>query len=191
MGAMATLKHPTVRSDEGCTEGGARPREGHWRARLVGSRVPDVELGLVPSGVLGLADVARSGPLVLLFYGAGEDSRRDADTLRVLRWCQRCRELAARGYRVVAVSAQSVRAQSAQVQGVLAAREDAGCLFASDPALALARELGLPTVRASERWAFGRLTLLVREGRVARVWFPVDPVRDAANVSDWIRHADA
>lgn len=145
----------------------------------------------MPAGTLSLASLAQSSPLVVFFYSGKDDGRRNADTLRVLRWFQHRPDLVSRGYRIVAVSARPVGEQSRHVQGILAAREEPGYDFLSDGDLRLARALGLPTVEVAGARAYGRLTLVVREGRIGRVWFPVDPVRDAATVSDWTRRADA
>ncbi len=45
----------------------------------------------------------------------------------------------------------------------------------SDADGALARAMGLPTFEAGDRTLLGRLTMLLRDGRVERVWYPVFP----------------
>ena len=57
----------------------------------------------------------------------------------------------------------------------------------SDRSLELTRALRLPTFEAAGETLVRRLTLLVRDGRVERVWYPVfPPDRHAGEVLDWL-----
>ncbi|MEU5125130.1 MerR family transcriptional regulator [Streptomyces mobaraensis] len=59
----------------------------------------------------------------------------------------------------------------------------------SDPALRLADELRLPTFEAGGQRLFTRLTLVVLDGRVEHVFYPVfPPDRHAEQVLDWLHH---
>ncbi|MER5780138.1 MerR family transcriptional regulator [Streptomyces mobaraensis] len=58
----------------------------------------------------------------------------------------------------------------------------------SDPELRLADELRLPTFEAGGRRLFARLTLVVLDGQVEHVFYPVfPPDRHAEQVLDWLR----
>ncbi|KJY43392.1 peroxiredoxin [Streptomyces sp. NRRL B-1568] len=58
----------------------------------------------------------------------------------------------------------------------------------SDPGLALARELGLPTFEAGGVPLFKRLTMIVRDGAIEHVFYPVfPPDRHAEQVLAWLR----
>ncbi|MET7639437.1 peroxiredoxin [Streptomyces sp. NPDC005438] len=57
----------------------------------------------------------------------------------------------------------------------------------SDPDLRLARQLRLPTFEARGQRLFRRLTLLVRDGRIEHVWYPVfPPDQHPRQVVDWL-----
>ncbi|MFJ6945489.1 peroxiredoxin [Streptomyces wuyuanensis] len=59
----------------------------------------------------------------------------------------------------------------------------------ADPELTLARVMGLPTFAAGGRSLYKRLTMIVRDGAVEHVFYPVfPPDRHAAEVLDWLRH---
>ncbi len=79
-------------------------------------------------------------------------------------------ELRALGLDVLGVSVQSPEAQAE-----VAARLELRYPLLSDEALELAGTLGLPTFSAGGRTLLRRLTMLVRDGRVERLWYPVFP----------------
>jgi peroxiredoxin len=62
----------------------------------------------------------------------------------------------------------------------------------SDPGLALAAALDLPTFEAAGMRLYSRLTLIVRDGRVEHVFYPVfPPDQHAAEVLRWLQaHRD-
>lgn len=58
----------------------------------------------------------------------------------------------------------------------------------SDAALQLKQELGLPTFEADGMELFKRLTMIVEDGRIEKVFYPVfPPDRNADDVLDWLR----
>lgn len=58
----------------------------------------------------------------------------------------------------------------------------------SDERLTLTRAMELPTFEAAGQVLLRRLTLLVRDGAVEHVWYPVFPPGEhAAQVADWLR----
>jgi peroxiredoxin len=62
----------------------------------------------------------------------------------------------------------------------------------SDAGLALTRALALPTFEAAGQTLIRRLTLLVRDGAIERVWYPVfPPDRHPGEVLAWLRENPA
>jgi peroxiredoxin len=62
----------------------------------------------------------------------------------------------------------------------------------SDADLRLTRALGLPTFEAAGRTLMRRLTLVVRDGMIEHLWYPVfPPDRHGAEVLDWLRKQPA
>ena len=59
----------------------------------------------------------------------------------------------------------------------------------SDERLELTKALGLPTFEVSGWTLLKRLTLVIEDGRVRHVFYPVfPPDSHAAKVLDWLRH---
>lgn len=58
----------------------------------------------------------------------------------------------------------------------------------SDPALLLKTELGLPTFRVAGMELYKRLTLIVEDTRIVKVFYPIfPPDRNVDDVLDWLR----
>lgn len=58
----------------------------------------------------------------------------------------------------------------------------------SDARLQLATALRLPTFGVAGQTLLRRLAMIVRDGRIEHVWYPVlPPDRHAAQVLDWLR----
>jgi peroxiredoxin len=148
---------------------------------LPGMTVPDVAL---PSTAGGSASVAPGEGAVLIFVfpwagRPGEPPPAEGwDAIPGARGCtaEACAfrdlhaELRELGLDVVGVSAQDPERQAELVE-----RLRLPYPLLSDARLELARAMGLPTFAAGERELLRRLTMLVRDGRVARVWYPVFP----------------
>jgi peroxiredoxin len=84
-----------------------------------------------------------------------------------------------------------VSAQPSAEQAAFAAREQLPFALLSDPELRLAAALRLPTFEAGGMRLYKRLTLVVRDGAIAKAFYPVfPPDRDAADVLSWIRERD-
>lgn len=91
-------------------------------------------------------------------------------------------ELSVLGAEVVGLSAQTSADQRA-----FAEREHIPFPLLSDPGLRLASELGLPTFEFAGMTLYKRITLIVREGEIARVFYPIfPPDRNAADVAAWL-----
>jgi peroxiredoxin len=91
-------------------------------------------------------------------------------------------EYEARGVRVIGLSAQSPNDQLE-----FASRVHLQFPLLSDEALELSHELGLPTFDAAGMSLYKRMTLLIRDGEIVKVFYPVfPPDRNAAEVLAWL-----
>ncbi len=157
--------------------------------RLAGVPVTSVVLESFQEEPRDLRQLAQRRPLVIYIYPGSERSPADGEQTPLMDDAQHRAfgehraALASRGYQVVGVSSQPVKAQRRSVlAGQLAQR-----LF-SDPELQLARELELPTFELEgARW-YERLTLIVKDGRIEKAFFPVASAgRSAAQVIAWMQ----
>jgi peroxiredoxin len=162
---------------------------------LPGLRLPALALRSTQGGEVDLAGAATvTEALVLYIYPRigtpGEPSPDGWDTIPGARGCtpQSCAfrdhhaELRALGADVVGLSAQS-----AEEQAAFAAREHLPFALLSDPDLRLARELRMPTFEAGSMRLYKRITLVVEDGTIAQVFYPVfPPDRNAAEVLAWL-----
>jgi peroxiredoxin len=163
---------------------------------LFGMRLPAVVLRATSGSEVDLAQTAAAaGTLVLYVYprtGApGQPSPDGWDAIPGARGCtpQSCAfrdhhaELRALGADVLGLSAQPTEEQAA-----FAAREHLPFALLSDPGLALASALRLPTFEAGGMRLYKRITLIVEDGAIAMVFYPVfPPDRNAADVLAWLR----
>ena len=165
---------------------------------LPGQAIPALTLPSTTGEPIDLATAA-TGTLVLFCYPRtgrpGEDPPPGWDEIPGARGCtpQACAfrdhhaELDGLGARLLGLSAQSPEEQL----------EAAGRLglpypLLSDPGLALAAALRLPTFQVGSRRLYRRLTLVARAGRVVHVFYPVfPPDRNAAEVAAWLRRHPA
>lgn len=163
---------------------------------LPGMRLPALALRATTGGEIDLADVAATaGTLVLYVYPRtgtpGEPSPDGWDAISGARGCtpQSCAfrdhhaELRALGADVLGLSAQPAAEQAA-----FAAREHLPFALLSDPALELTAALRLPTFEAGGTRLYKRITLVAKDGAIAKVFYPVfPPDRNAADVLAWLR----
>ena len=163
---------------------------------LPGMRLSALALAATSGGEVDLAATAsRAGTLVLYVYPRtgvpGQPSPDGWDAIPGARGCtpQSCAfrdhhaELQALGADVLGLSAQS-----ASEQAEFAAREHLPFPLLSDPQLQLADALRLPTFEAAGMRLYRRITLIVEDGAIVRVVYPVfPPDRNAAEVLSWLR----
>jgi peroxiredoxin len=155
--------------------------------RLVGMRAPAVELPWALEAKTSLAVLASRRSLVVFFYAGvkaktgREEIDANVDTARAWAWRDHDHELETLGYMLVGVSTQS-----SSTQAQWASDELLGYMLLSDGELELAGVLGLPTMQAAGERVYEPLTLIVQDGRIARVFYPVDPAHEAESVTDWI-----
>jgi peroxiredoxin len=161
--------------------------------QLPGQAIPALTLRSSAGGEVDLAAAAR-GILVLYVYPRtgrpGEPLPEGWDEIPGARGCtpQSCAfrdhygELRSLGADVLGLSAQPL---PDQVE--LARRVGLPYPILSDPELELARLLELPTFEVAGMRLCRRLTMIAREGRIAKVFYPVfPPERNAADVVAWL-----
>jgi peroxiredoxin len=160
---------------------------------LEGASVPALFLPATSGGQIDLATAAE-GTLVLYCYPRtgvpGEPLPPGWDQIPGARGCtpQACAfrdhfaELDALGARVLGLSAQQ---RADQIE--FARRVDLPYPVLSDPGLALAEALRLPTFQVGAVRLYRRLTLIARRGEIVKVLYPVfPPDRNAADVVAWL-----
>lgn len=164
-------------------------------AHLLGSRVPDVELPATDGRSLSLATYPARRIVVYAYPRTGRPGEAplvdDWDAIPGARGCtpETCgfrdhhAELVAAGAEVFGLSTQDTAYQQE-----LVARLHLPFAVLSDADLQLTRVWRLPTFEAAGQILLKRLTLLLREGRVEHVWYPVfPPDRHATEVLGWLR----
>jgi peroxiredoxin len=165
---------------------------------LAGMEVPSVRLSSTLGGEVDLAHAASGrGRLVVYVYPRtgkpGEPLIEGWDEIPGARGCtpqnaafrDHVTDFAALGATLLGVSGQSP-----EDQAEFAAREAIPYPLLSDEALALARDLHLPTFEAGGLTHYKRLTFIAREGRIEHVFYPVfPPDRNAADVLEWLAAA--
>jgi peroxiredoxin len=88
------------------------------------------------------------------------------------------------------VEVLGLSAQSPEDQAEFAERVHLPFPVLSDPELRLAEGLGLPTFEVAGLTLYKRVTLVIRDGRIARAFYPVfPPDRNAADAVAWIHEA--
>jgi peroxiredoxin len=161
---------------------------------LAGRALPALRLTATTGGSVDLADVGAEGATVLFIYPRtgkpGEPLPPGWDLIPGARGCtpQSCAfrdlhgEFADKGVEVVGLSAQS-----AKDQAEFAERVHLPFAVLSDPELRLAEALGLPTFEVAGMTLYKRLSLIIRDGLIAKTFYPVfPPDRNAAEVLAWL-----
>jgi peroxiredoxin len=163
----------------------ALPSQADLERRLLGVALPDLELDCAEDAPISLPGLARRSNLAIFFYLGLTGMPAEVqftDDARALQWADYDFELHGLGYLTVGVSVQSVTGQA-----TLAGGEPLPYMLLSDPKLRLAEALDLPTSDGDSGPAYEPLTMLVREEGISRIFFPIDPARDAATAAEWIK----
>jgi len=171
------------------------PEDDGAAEHLHGAAVPSVRLEATGDEAVDLAAHAATGPLVVYVYPQtgvpGRPLPDGWDRIPGARGCtpQSCafrdsaEELSALGATVFGLSAQPIAEQRE-----FAAREQIPYPLLNDSQFVLADRLGLPTFDANGVRYYRRLTFIAREGRIAKVFYPVFPPQDnAADAIAWLR----
>jgi peroxiredoxin len=172
------------------------PEDDGAADHLAGLEIPvGISLPSTHGGESELADVARAaGLLVVYAYPRtgvpGEPLLPGWDDIPGARGCtpQSCAfrdslaEFGALGATVLGISAQTPPEQAE-----FAAREQIPFALLSDSGLRLAEALRLPTFETAGLRLYRRLTLIVEDGRIVKVFYPVfPPDRNASEVLGWL-----
>lgn len=161
---------------------------------LPGLRVPALRLRATTGEQFDLSGLGAEGTAVLFIYPRtgkpGEPLPPGWDLIPGARGCtpQSCAfrdlhaEFTERGVEVVGLSAQSP-----EDQAEFAERVDLPFPLLSDTSLELRTALELPTFEVAQMALYRRVTLVVREGEIAKTFYPVfPPDRNAAEVLAWL-----
>lgn len=180
--------HPAVPSDLPV------PEDDGGASHLAGRMIPAVRLPSTSGGTVDLAELASLGPMVLyVFPKMGPPDVADPPGWMETPGAYGCTQqscgfrdhhvrFAELGYQVAGVSAQPTAEQQE-------AAERLGLAFPllADPDLSLDRSLELPTFDIAGSTFYKRMTLVVRRGRIAKVFYPVfPPGENAHEVLEWI-----
>ncbi|WP_028934131.1 MerR family transcriptional regulator [Pseudonocardia spinosispora] len=171
------------------------PEDDHATDHLPGTTLPHLELSGTDGAMVRL-DALGAGRTVIYVYPLtgrpGVDLPEGWDSIPGARGCtpEACgfRDhhqdlLAAGAGRVFGLSSQETDYQREVVE-----RLHLPFQMLSDPHRSLARELGLPTFEAGGLMLYRRLTLVVRDGMVEHVFYPVFPPNEhAEQVLAWLR----
>lgn len=170
------------------------PEDDGAAAHLEGMEMPSIALPATNGGTVDLS--ALRGTAVVYIYPRtgrpGQDMPAGWDQIPGARGCtpQSCgfrdhfAELAAAG----ADAVYGVSTQSTDYQREARDRLNLPFELLSDEKLELAAALGLPTFEADGVALLKRMALILRGGRIAKVFYPVfPPGRNAEDVLDWLR----
>jgi peroxiredoxin len=174
------------------------PHDDGAADHLLGARAPRISLPSTAGPELDVSAEAE-GTLVLYVYPRtgrpGHALPPHWNQIPGARGCtpqacayrDRFSELEALGARVLGLSAQPLGDQLE-----FSARVGLPYPLLSDPGLVLGDALGLPEFTVADMRLYRRLTLVFRQGEVAKVLYPVfPPDADAENVIGWLREARA
>lgn len=166
-------------------------------AHLLGSQAPDIALPATDGRKISLASFRPGVPRVVV-YAYPRTGRpgeaplvADWDEIPGARGCtpETCgfrdhhAEMLAAGAEVFGLSTQDTAYQRELVE-----RLRLPFAVLSDDGLELTRAWRLPTFNAAGQTLLKRLTLVLRDGRVEHVWYPVfPPDRHAGEVLRWLR----
>ena len=169
------------------------PEDDGAARHLLGMRVPSVPLPATDGTVVDLAALT-DRTVVYAYPRTGKPDRSPPDGWDAIPGARGCTpqscafrdhhaDLVAAGARVFGLSTQPT-----DYQREAADRLRLPFLLLSDADLALVRAMALPTFATSGMTLTRRLTLVLRDGVIERVFYPVfPPDRNAADVLSWLR----
>lgn len=169
------------------------PEDDGGATHLPGARLPNIPLPAHDGGDVELATL--SGRTIVFAYPMtgtpGVALPAGWDDIPGARGCtpQSCafRDLDADLKRAGADAIFGVSTQTTAEQREAASRLHLPFRLLSDRDLRFAHALGLPTMEVDGRWMLKRLTMVLDDGVVTRVFYPVfPPDRNAADVLAWL-----
>lgn len=170
------------------------PRDDGAAEHLRGSHVPDIALPATDGRQVSLASIRGTRVVVYAYPRTGRPGEpplvEDWDLIPGARGCtpETCgfrdhhAEMKAAGAEVFGLSTQDTAYQRELVD-----RLHLPFAILSDANLELTRAWRLPAFEAAGQTLLKRLTLVIRDGRVEHVWYPVfPPDRHAEEVLQWL-----
>jgi peroxiredoxin len=164
-------------------------------AHLKGSEIPDIALPATDGRRVSLARLGPGRTVVYAYPRTGRPGEpslsEDWDQIPGARGCtpETCgfrdhhREMRDAGAEVFGLSTQDTAYQQELVD-----RLHLPFPILSDERLELRRAMRLPTLTVAGHTLLRRLTLVIRDGHVEKVWYPVfPPDRHAEEVLEWLR----
>lgn len=171
------------------------PRDDGAARHLLGSAVPDIALLATDGRMVSLATIRGERVVVYAYPRTGRPGESplvdDWDLIPGARGCtpETCgfrdhhAEMKAAGAEVFGLSTQDTAYQQELVE-----RLHLPFAVLSDAMLELTHAWRLPTFEAAGQTLMRRLTLVIRDGRVEHVWYPVfPPDSHAEEVVGWLR----
>lgn len=171
-----------------------RPIDDGGADNLVGLEVPDVMLPATMGGPISLARL-KGRSIVFAYPRTGEPGRDNPDGWDAIPGARGCTPQAC-GFRDLFAELRSLGAthvfglstQDESYQREMAERLHLPFPVLSDHGLAFARALDLPTMSVAGMTLLKRLTLVIDDGRITYVFYPVfPPDRSAEDVVQWLR----
>ncbi|NEW95355.1 peroxiredoxin [Rhodopseudomonas sp. BR0G17] len=171
------------------------PDDDGAAAHLPGAVIPSVVLPATDGGSVTLSSLP--GRIVLFIYPRtgvpGQISLvEDWDMIPGARGCtpQTCsfRDLFAELKAAGANAVFGLSTQSTAYQTEMATRLHLPFAVLSDDSLALTRALNLPTMQVAGMTLLKRMALIIDDGRISHVFYPVfPPDRNASDVLEWLK----
>jgi peroxiredoxin (alkyl hydroperoxide reductase subunit C) len=175
------------------------PTDDDAARHLTGMRLPPISLVATDDSSVTLSQL--SGRTVVFAYPrTGEPGKigltDDWDMIPGARGCtpQTCsfRDLFAELKAAGAAHVFGLSTQSNAYQTEMASRLHLPFPVLSDEKLALTRELSLPTMHVAGLTLIKRMALIIDDGRIMHVFYPVfPPDRNAADVLEWLKENPA
>jgi peroxiredoxin len=170
------------------------PVDDGGAAHLPGAPLPDIALPATSGEVVSLATL-KGRTIVFAYPRTGEPDKPNPDGWDAIPGARGCtpqacsfRDLHAELTGLGVDNVFGLSTQDTAYQQEAAERLHLPFPLLSDAGLALARALDLPTFETSGMTLLKRLTLVIDDGRVTHVFYPVfPPDRSAADVADWLR----
>jgi peroxiredoxin len=167
-------------------------------AHLTGAVIPSIRLESTDGGEVDIGELSAGRLVLYVFPKMGRPDQADPpgwDEIPGARGCtqESCayRDLH-QEFRDLGWSVAGLSAQSADDQKEASVRLHLPFPLFADPERQLGAALRLPTFEAAGMTLYKRLTLIARDRRIVKVFYPVFPPQDnATEVLEWIRSEPA